>query len=153
PNNHALDGGRASSHMEKEAVAELARMFGWQNHLGHLCSGGTIANLEALWVAGQLGPGKKIVASDQAHYTHQRISKVLGLEFEAIPCDSLGRLNTASLAKRLRNNDIGTVVATMGTTAIGSVDPLPALIELRSQFGFRLHADAAYGGYFCLANG
>ena len=35
PNNHALDGGRASSAMEKEAVAELAAMFGWQTHLGH----------------------------------------------------------------------------------------------------------------------
>ncbi len=33
PNNHALDGGRASSRMEKEAVAEIARMFGWQAHL------------------------------------------------------------------------------------------------------------------------
>src|ERR1700723_2633830 len=63
PNNHALDGGRASSAMEKEAVGELAAMFGWKNHLGHLCGGGTIANLEALWVAGRVHPGKKIVAS------------------------------------------------------------------------------------------
>src|ERR1044071_6743686 len=45
PNNHARDGGRASSAMEKEAVAELARMIGWDTHLGHLCSGGTMANL------------------------------------------------------------------------------------------------------------
>ena len=44
PNNHALDGGRASSAMEKEAVADLARMFGWQAPLGHLCGGGTMAN-------------------------------------------------------------------------------------------------------------
>ena len=29
PNNHALDGGRASSAMEKEAVAEIAAMLGW----------------------------------------------------------------------------------------------------------------------------
>src|SRR5258707_14134149 len=29
PNNHALDGGRASSAMEKEAVAALAHMTGW----------------------------------------------------------------------------------------------------------------------------
>ncbi|HEX6929764.1 MAG TPA: aspartate aminotransferase family protein, partial [Gammaproteobacteria bacterium] len=29
PNNHALDGGRASSAMEKEAVADIARMFGF----------------------------------------------------------------------------------------------------------------------------
>src|SRR5688500_7762513 len=38
PNNHALDGGRASSAMEKEAVAGIARMFGWDAHLGHLTS-------------------------------------------------------------------------------------------------------------------
>ncbi|MGH8203359.1 MAG: pyridoxal phosphate-dependent decarboxylase family protein, partial [Steroidobacteraceae bacterium] len=41
PNNHALDGGRASSAMEKEAVAAIARMFGWDTHLGHLTGGGT----------------------------------------------------------------------------------------------------------------
>src|SRR5437667_2535748 len=62
PNNHALDGGRASSAMEKEAVAELARMFGWKEHLGHLCSGGTMANLEGLWIRGQLRPGRKGLA-------------------------------------------------------------------------------------------
>ena len=94
PNNHALDGGRASSAMEKEAVAQLAHMIGWETHLGHLVSGGTVANLEALWVAGRLAaPGATIVASTQAHYTHQRISGVLGLKFEAIPCDWRGRID------------------------------------------------------------
>src|SRR3954463_15336710 len=54
PNNHARDGGRASSAMEIEAVAEISRMFGWSEYLGHLTSSGTIANLEALWIAGQI---------------------------------------------------------------------------------------------------
>src|SRR5437667_61165 len=67
PNNHALDGGRASSVMEKEAVAGIARLFGWEKYLGHLCSGGTMANLEALWVAGRLRPGTTVAASEQAH--------------------------------------------------------------------------------------
>src|SRR5271157_4419026 len=111
PNNHALDGGRASSAMEKEAVAEIAAMFGWQTHLGHLSSGGTMANLEALWVAGQLHPGKKIAASAQAHYTHHRISSVLGLPFAELPCDLRGRMDTQALAKRLAAGDIGCVVA------------------------------------------
>ncbi len=152
PNNHALDGGRASSAMEKEAVAEIARMVGWDNHLGHLCGGGTMANLEALWVAGQLNPGKRIVASQQAHYTHQRISSVLGLAFESVPCGREGRMNLDILKERLVHGDVGTVVATIGTTATGSVDPLPQILDLRNQYGFRLHADAAYGGYFFLAD-
>ena len=62
PNNHALDAGRASSAMEKEVVADIAKMFGWVSQLGHLCGGGTMANMEALWVSGRLNPGKKIVA-------------------------------------------------------------------------------------------
>jgi len=151
PNNHALDGGRASSAMEKEAVAEIAQMVGWEEHLGHLTSGGTVANLEALWVAGRLHAGKVIVASTQAHYTHQRISGVLGLPFEAIPCDWRGRMDPAALEQRLTAGDVGTVVATIGTTATGAVDPLPAILDLRRRYEFRLHADAAYGGYFGLA--
>jgi glutamate/tyrosine decarboxylase-like PLP-dependent enzyme len=152
PNNHALDGGRASSAMEKEAVAEIAALFGWQRHLGHLCGGGTMANLEALWVAGQLHPGKKVVASEQAHYTHPRISAVLRMPFAAVPCDRRGRLDSQALDKLLQAGDIGCVVATIGTTGTGAVDPLPELLRLRERYGFRLHVDAAYGGYFALAS-
>ena len=152
PNNHALDGGRASSKMEKEAVAEIAGMFGWKTHLGHLTGGGTMANLEALWVGGQLAPGRKVVASEQAHYTHSRISAVLGLKYESVPCDRRGRMDMEALRKRLDTGEVGTVVATIGTTALGAIDPLPELLELRKHYGFRLHADSAYGGYYVLAD-
>ena len=150
PNNHALDGGRASSAMEKQAVAELAKMIGWDTHLGHLCGGGTMANLEALWIAGQLHPGKTVLASTQAHYTHQRIAGVLGLPFETVPCDARGRMDTHALERRLAAGGVGTVVATLGTTATGAVDPLDAILGLRERYDFRVHADAAYGGYFLL---
>src|SRR5438046_2548160 len=152
PNNHALDGGRASSAMEKEAVAALAKMAGWDIHLGHLCSGGTMANLEALWVAGQLHPGKAIVASTQAHYTHQRMAGVLGLPVESVPVDRRGRMDVHALERRLAAGGVGTVVATIGTTATGAVDPLAAIVELRKRYAFRVHADAAYGGYFLLTD-
>jgi tyrosine decarboxylase/aspartate 1-decarboxylase len=151
PNNHALDGGRATSAMEKEAVEEIAAMFGWKEFLGHLCGGGTMANLEALWVASQVHPGKKILASQQAHYTHKRISAVQQLQFESVPCDSRGRMDMKALSESVARGDVGTVVATMGTTATGSVDPLPEILALRTKHGFRVHADAAYGGYFALA--
>src|SRR3989442_1599517 len=150
PNNHALDGGRASSAMEKEAVAALARMIGWDTHLGHLCSGGTMANLEALWVAGQLHPGKTVLASTQAHYTHQRIAGVLGIAFETVPCDRGGRMDVQALERRLAAGGVGTVVATLGTTATGAVDPLDTIVDLKRRYDFRIHADAAYGGYFLL---
>ena len=152
PNNHALDGGRASSQLEKEAVAEIAKLFGWDNFLGHLTGGGTMANMEALWISGKTKPDKKIVASEQAHYTHKRISDVLGLRFQSVPCDEKARLDIPSLKQILNKGDVGTVVATVGTTGTGSVDSLPEILELKEQYDFRLHADAAYGGYFILAN-
>jgi tyrosine decarboxylase / aspartate 1-decarboxylase len=152
PNNHALDGGRATSKLEMEAVAEIAAMFGWKEFLGHLCGGGTMANLEALWVAGQLHPGKKIVASDQSHYTHERISGVLQLPFEKVASDARGRMDLNSLEKMVGRGDVGTVVVTMGTTATGSVDPLPEILKLREKCGFRVHVDGAYGGYFVLVS-
>src|SRR4051794_1591622 len=120
PNNHALEGGRASSQMEKEAVAEIAGMFGWQTHLGHLTGGGTMANLEALWVAGRLHPGKTILASDQSHYTHERISGVLRLNFERVVSDRDGRMDLPALEHRLAKGGIGCVVATLGTTGFGA---------------------------------
>jgi tyrosine decarboxylase / aspartate 1-decarboxylase len=157
PNNHALDGGRASSAMEVEAVAAIAKMFHWPQHLGHLSSGGTFANLEALWVAGQLahtedGEPKAVAASDQAHYTHSRITGVLGLPFVSISSDENGRMDLAILESLLATGKIGTVVATLGTTAIGSVDPLDQIVALQQKYPFRIHVDAAYGGYFSLAS-
>ncbi|MEM7554930.1 MAG: aminotransferase class I/II-fold pyridoxal phosphate-dependent enzyme [Cyanobacteria bacterium P01_A01_bin.84] len=152
PNNHALDGGRASSLMEKEAVTEIAQMFKWESHLGHLCSGGTMANLEALWIASLECPNKKIIASSQAHYTHQRLCQVLGLSFDTVPCNNQGCMDINALKNLLNTGDIGTVVVTMGTTATGSVDPLAEILKLQSEYNFRIHADAAYGGYFTLVN-
>jgi tyrosine decarboxylase / aspartate 1-decarboxylase len=150
PNNHARDGGRASSEMEIEAVAEIARMFAWTEYLGHLASSGTVANLEALWVAGQVATGKRILASEQAHYTHSRISAVLKLDFDSVATDSRGRMRLDALEDELRKGDVGTVVVTLGTTAIGAVDPLHQILALRDRYGVRIHVDAAYGGYFTL---
>jgi glutamate/tyrosine decarboxylase-like PLP-dependent enzyme len=150
PNNHAMDGSKASSPMEKEVVADLANMFGWGQHLGHLTGGGTMANLEALWVAGKTHPDKTIIASDQAHYTHERISEVLKLKFDKVATDHQGRIDIDNLEQKLKNGNVGTVVCTMGTTGLGSVDPLNEVMELQKKYDFRIHADAAYGGYFRL---
>jgi len=152
PNNHALDGGRASSAMEKEAVSQIARMFGWETHLGHLCSGGTMANFEALWISRGLRPGKSVAASTQAHYTHSRLAAVLGMPFTSIDADARGRMDLAALERALATGVVGTVVVTLGTTAAGAMDALPEVLDLRKRYDFRIHVDAAYGGYFTLAS-
>jgi glutamate/tyrosine decarboxylase-like PLP-dependent enzyme len=150
PNNHALDGGPATAHLEREAVRDLASMLGWESHLGHLTSSGTIANLEALWVARQLHPGKAIAHSRQAHYTHGRMAEVLGVEAIALDVDAHGRLDLAALETAFASGRIGTLVATLGTTGVGALDPLDRMLPLARAHGVRVHVDAAYGGFYRL---
>ncbi|HQR32137.1 MAG TPA: aminotransferase class V-fold PLP-dependent enzyme, partial [Blastocatellia bacterium] len=150
PNNHALDGGPATAKMEIEVVAEMARMFGYENHLGHLTSSGTVANLEALWVARSLHPTKAIAFSAEAHYTHSRMCEVIGARTIEIAVDSRGRMDLDDLRAKLKTGEVGTVVMTSGTTALGAVDPIDEAVKLRSEFDFRIHVDGAYGGFFKL---
>jgi glutamate/tyrosine decarboxylase-like PLP-dependent enzyme len=150
PNNHADDGGAATSRMEREVVAELAAVFGLPQHLGHLTGGGTVANLEALFVARESHPGRGVAYSADAHYTHSRMCHLLGLEGHAVPVDAAGRMSMPALADLLETGRVGTVVLTTGTTGLGAVDPVHEALALRDRYGVRLHVDAAYGGFYTL---
>jgi glutamate/tyrosine decarboxylase-like PLP-dependent enzyme len=136
--------------MEREVVAQLAAMFGYPEHLGHLTSSGTIANLEALFVARELHPGKAVAHSADAHYTHGRMCHVLGVESVAVPAAADGTMDLQALEETLRAGRIGTVVATAGTTGLGAVDPVHEIVALCRRYGARVHVDAAYGGFFRL---
>ncbi|MEV0968979.1 pyridoxal phosphate-dependent decarboxylase family protein [Microtetraspora glauca] len=153
PNNHALDGGPATAAMEREVVAQLATMFGFEPHLGHLTTSGTIANLEALFVARELHPGRGVAYSAEAHYTHSRMCGVLGIEGHPVPVDGRGAMDLDALEELLRTGRVGTVVLTAGTTALGTVDPLHEALALRERYDVRIHVDAAYGGFFTLLAG
>ncbi|MGW8375514.1 aminotransferase class I/II-fold pyridoxal phosphate-dependent enzyme [Streptomyces sp. ODS28] len=150
PNNHALDGGPATARMEREAVDRLAAMFGLPQHLGHLTTSGTVANLEALFVARELHPDKGVAYSADAHYTHGRMCRLLGVQGHAVAVDAAGRMDLDALEELLRTGRIGTVVLTAGTTGLGALDPVHEALELRERYGVRLHVDAAYGGFFTL---
>lgn len=143
PNNHALDGGPPTSVMEKEVIRELGILFGFSNSLGHLTSSGTIANLEALWIASKCAPGKSIAFSADAHYTHQRMCEVLGLSYVVLE----------DIRDVVSHTEIGTLVVTMGTTGLGRVEPLHDVLPYCKEHGIRIHADGAYGGFFKLLDG
>jgi glutamate/tyrosine decarboxylase-like PLP-dependent enzyme len=104
---------------------------------GHMCSGSTVANLTALWAARDVGKVKKIVASKDAHLSIQKSAQILGLPFECIKTDEVGRIDRRSLG------DItdAALVLTAGTTAAGAIDPL----DLASHAGWS-HIDAAWAG-------
>jgi glutamate/tyrosine decarboxylase-like PLP-dependent enzyme len=153
PNNHALDGGPATARMEREVVARLATMFGYPEHLGHLTTSGTIANLEALFVARELHPGRGVAFSTEAHYTHGRMCGLLGVAGHPVAVDARGRMDLDALAALLDTGTVGTVVVTAGTTGLGVVEPVDEVLALARRHGARVHVDAAYGGFFVLLAG
>jgi len=149
-NNHAFDGGPATAHLEREAVDQIATMLGYTEHLSHLTASGTIANLEALWVARSLHPDQVILSGANAHYTHARISEVVGARHETVAAMPDGGLDVAALEERLQAGGVGTVIATLGTTGLGRLDPVHRIADLCAHYDARLHVDAAYGGFFTL---
>ena len=72
------------------------------------------------------------------------------LDYAEIDADRRGRMSLEALEAELRKGDVGTVVVTLGSTGIGAVDPLDEVLKLKARYGFRVHVDAAYGGYFRL---
>ena len=53
PNNVARAGGPGTSEIELEVGRDFLKLFGFdeQKGWGHICTGGTVANMEALWMA------------------------------------------------------------------------------------------------------
>ncbi len=151
PNNHALDGGPGTSALEIEVVEQLREMFAIPAPaLGHLTSSGTIANLEALYVARELHPGQRIVHCVDAHYTHARMCQLLGVTATAVPAGPDGRIDLDAVEAECARGDVGTVVLTPGSTGVGAVDRIDEALALRERHGVRLHVDGAYGGFFTL---
>ncbi|PBC63381.1 pyridoxal-dependent decarboxylase [Streptomyces sp. Tue6028] len=125
---------------------------------GVFTSGGSQSNLQALLLAREEAksdrPAKlRIFASEVSHFSVKKSAKLLGLSADSVvsvPVDHDKRMQTVALARELdRCKREGlvpmAVVATAGTTDFGSIDPLPEIAELCSQYGVWMHVDAAYG--------
>ncbi|GAB1443545.1 aminotransferase class V-fold PLP-dependent enzyme [Ignavibacteriales bacterium] len=150
PNNHAWEGGPVTTEMELEVVDTLLKMCGFKSGWGHLASGGSLANMEALWAARDYYGNGTVFFSEVSHYSWKRICKILNIDsFEEVAVDGNFRMDINALEDALKKtNKPLMVVANFGSTGAGSVDDLEGLIGLKTRYNFHLHIDAAYGGFF-----
>jgi L-2,4-diaminobutyrate decarboxylase len=141
----------AATVLEERVVAALADLAGLAGGTGVLTTGGTGSTYTALLLARDADAGPvRLYASAAAHFSVERAAHLLGLPpVVAVPLGSGQAMDAAALAALLRDAPAGerpVVVATAGTTDLGSVDPLPAIGDLVDAAGGWLHVDAAYGG-------
>lgn len=95
----------------------------------------------------------RILTSRASHFSLQKAASVLGLGAEAVVAvdyDDAYRMTPQALAAAIwacrRAGQVPiAVVATLGTTDFGSIDPIAELAPICRREGIWLHADAAYG--------
>ena len=121
------------------AAQLLGLPSGWHGHIEDTASTSTLA---ALIAARHITGRNVVVASEHAHSAAEKAARMLGMEFRSVPTDEEFRMR----ADALELADVAVVVATVGTTSVASVDPVPAIAERCATAGAWLHVDAAYAG-------
>ena len=133
----------ASTELEELTLDWTAQLLGlptgWHGHIEDTASTSTIAALAA---AREATGGTVVVCSEHAHSSVDKAAKLLGLELRKTPTDNDFRLRVDALDL----TDAAAVVATVGTTSVASVDPVPAIADACAGAGVWLHVDAAYAG-------
>ncbi len=134
----------AATELEAVVLRWVAELLGlpteWHGHIEDSASTSTLAAL----IAAREATGRDlVVCSDQAHSSVAKAARMLGLRLNEIESDSRFRLR----AERLPDlRQAAAVVATVGTTATTSVDPVGAVADACAAAGAWLHVDAAYAG-------
>jgi aromatic-L-amino-acid decarboxylase len=133
----------ASTELEEHMADWVAQLLGlpdgWHGHIEDTASTSTLAALAA---AREATGGTVVVCSEHAHSSVDKCAKLLGLGLRKIPADEEFRLRVDELDL----TDAAALVATIGTTSVASVDPVPQLADACAEAGVWLHADAAYAG-------
>ncbi|QJB36127.1 aspartate aminotransferase family protein [Chitinophaga oryzae] len=166
---NASDKGSAAFAIETETIALLKQLFGLpEAFLGCFVTGATMANLTGLalgrqWLGQQRGIdiGRQGMAGLQdlqvvSCVPHSSITKsmaVLGLgrdnvvKIPALPGRESVDIEALRIYLESRKGQPVIYVASAGTVNTVDFDDIAAIVELKKQYAFWLHIDAAFGGF------
>ncbi len=137
---------RGTKKIEELAIRELGEMLGNPNAKGFILSGGTEANLLALWSARELSKKKEVIVPETAHFSFEKAARLLGLRLVRARVDEHKSLLIEDVRKKL-SRDTCALVGIAGSTEYGAVDDIEALSEIAESRDIYLHVDAAFGGF------
>jgi L-2,4-diaminobutyrate decarboxylase len=155
--------GSGAVYAENQALRWIADLAGLPPESGGaFVQGGTIGNLSALVAAREAalharnGERPRRWAVCITEETHSSVKHALRVVMDAdaveVASDDRGRMTGATLRATVAalpddvRDGIFAVVATAGTTNLGTVDDIAGIAEVAREFGFWLHVDGAYGG-------
>ncbi len=135
--------------MQTEIVTWMGRLLGADHPTGFVTSGGTESNLCALLAASSRARRRgSVVFPEYGHYSLPKACSMFGFEPIIVPArqGSACDVDPAAIDAAIRDDTIA-IVATAGTWAYGSVDPITRIGEIAETRGVHLHVDACFGGY------
>lgn len=151
----------AATELEQVTLAWLRDWMGLPSDwFGQILDTASVSTFHAI-VAARVRKGHKcsdetltFYASEFAHSSVPKAAYSAGIAREnvrLIPADEQFRmradqLEQAIVADLAAGKAPFCVVATVGTTSVASIDPVPAIAEIARKYGLWLHIDAAYGG-------
>ena len=152
--------------LEESLCKWFAKKIGFNDLSGGIAaSGGTLSNLNALIAArynAGLGsdPNSVLLVSEDAHSSFIKCTRIMGLDEKnlvRIKTDNKGCMDIQNLIKVLdncsiENKNIFAIVATLGTTVRGAIDPIKEISEICKEKNIWLHIDGSIGGIFAITS-
>lgn len=153
--------------IEKELINICAHdiLNGTDEHYdGYVASGGTEANMQAIWIYRNYFKTEKgfkndevcILCSEDNHYSMDKAGNVLGIPVQKVKVNEDERtISTETVQEAVKTQQVNgvkafIVVANMMTTMFGSVDDPDVYANVLDDLDipYFIHVDGAYGGFY-----
>lgn len=134
--------------LESETIQMIGTLLSNPQASGHIVTGGTEANILALWAAKKISKKQEceVIVPASAHCSFDKAGDLLSLRIIRAKLDRDFRVDVDAVEKAINTNTIA-IVGIAGTTNLGVVDPISELSEVASERGLYFHVDAAFGGF------
>ena len=134
--------------LEKEYISELGSLLHNEDAKGMLVSGGSEANILAMWSARELASEnqREVIIPETCHFSFDKAAMMLGLNLIKIKVDSKHKIRVDLVEKAITNKTMA-IVGVAGTTGSGAIDPISELSYIAVKHNIYLHVDAAFGGF------
>lgn len=130
--------------LEDRAIQISSEMLNLRGFCGYMTSGGTEANIQALRAFRNLKGRGNFIAPESRHFSVDKASEVLGIEMKLAPLNDEYQMDASSLEDMIDDETIG-IVALLGSTELGQIDPLEEISKIASEHEIPLHVDGAFG--------
>ncbi len=138
----------ASAELEQETVSMLGSLLSNSQASGSIVSGGTEANIIALWTARNLAKKERgeVIVPVSAHHSFDKASDLLNLKLVKVKLNSRFQMDVKAAERAITSKTVA-IVGVAGSTGLGVVDPIGELSDVASANNLYLHVDAAFGGF------